>query len=112
MSDIKQHILVVDDDQGIRETLGKFLAQHEYEISLAKNGQEMMAFLESHSVDLIILDIMMPGEDGLTLCRKLRADSNIPILMLTAISEEVERILGLEMGADDYLSSRLIHVNY
>ncbi len=98
-----QHILVVDDDRGIRDLLGKFLRQHGFQTSLAKDGQEMKVHLQNNTFDLIILDIMMPGEDGLSLCRQLRADSHIPIIMLTAVSEDVERILGLEMGADDYL---------
>lgn len=100
-----QHILVVDDDQDIRDLLGQFLQKHSYKTSLAQDGIEMFAILEKEpTVDLIILDIMLPGDDGMTLCRKLRSDSQIPIIMLTAISEEVERILGLELGADDYLS--------
>ena len=99
-----QRILIVDDDKGIRDLLGKFLQKHGFQSLLAKNGEEMADALQNHSIDLIILDIMMPGEDGMTLCRQLRAQSNIPIIMLTAISEEVDRILGLEMGADDYLS--------
>ena len=99
-----QHILIVDDDRGIRDLLGKFLHQHGFETSQAKDGDEMRHYLAKQSVDLIILDIMMPGDDGLTICRQLRANSSIPIIMLTAISEEIERILGLEMGADDYLS--------
>ncbi|MCH9769825.1 MAG: response regulator [Gammaproteobacteria bacterium] len=100
----QHHILVVDDDQGIRDLLSKFLQQHSYRTSTAKNGQEMQQVLNSKCVDLIILDIMMPGDDGLTLCQRLRSSSNIPILMLTAVSEDVDRIVGLEMGADDYLS--------
>jgi two-component system, OmpR family, response regulator len=100
----QQTILVVDDDHGIRDLLGRFFRQHGYTALLAKDGVEMLAHLEKQSADLIILDIMMPGDDGITLCRKLRAKSQVPIIMLTAISEEIERILGLEMGADDYLS--------
>jgi len=103
-SENKQSILVVDDDHAICDLLGRFFREHGYEAFLAKNGDEMMELIGKHSVDLIILDIMMPGEDGITLCRKLRAKSQVPIIMLTAISEEIERILGLEMGADDYLS--------
>ena len=97
-------ILVVDDDHGIRDLLGRFFRQHGYETLLAKDGETMLAHLEKQSADIIILDIMMPGDDGMTLCRKLRAKSQVPIIMLTAISEEIERILGLEMGADDYIS--------
>lgn len=100
----QDHILVVDDDKGIRDVLGEFLAQQGYRVSLAKDGQEMKSLLDKEKIDLIILDIMMPGEDGLRLCRELRVSSCIPIIMLTAIGEEMDRILGLEMGADDYLS--------
>ena len=104
MAEEKQTVLVVDDDRGICDLLGRFFREHGYNVLLAKNGDEMMVRLDKQMVDLIILDIMMPGEDGMTLCRKLRAKSQVPIIMLTAISEEIERILGLEMGADDYLS--------
>jgi len=104
MESQKQNILVVDDDHGIRDLLGKFLVQHGYEAILAKNGQEMRLALERQPIDLIVLDIMMPGEDGMTLCRELRTNSTIPVIMLTAISEDIERILALELGADDYLS--------
>ncbi len=104
MNEEEQRILIVDDDAGIRDLLGRFFREHGYGAILAKNGDEMMNTLDKQTVDLIILDIMLPGEDGMTLCRKLRANSQVPIIMLTAISEEIERILGLEMGADDYLS--------
>lgn len=100
----QQTLLIVDDDHGICDLLGRFLREHGYNTLLAHNGDEMMRHLEKASVDLIVLDIMLPGEDGMTLCRKLRATSQVPIIMLTAISEEIERILGLEMGADDYLN--------
>lgn len=111
-SDIKQameqvdHILIVDDDHDIRELLSIYLQKNGYKVSAAANGKQMRAALELGAVDLIVLDLMMPQEDGLTLCRELRAsaDRNIPILMLTALSEETDRIVGLEMGADDYLS--------
>lgn len=100
----QDHILIVDDDKGIRDVLGEFLAEQGYRVSLAKDGQEMKSVLDKEEIKLIILDIMMPGEDGLRLCRQLRVSSSIPIIMLTAIGEEMDRILGLEMGADDYLS--------
>lgn len=96
-------LLIVDDDAGIRDLLNEFLSQHGFQLFLAADGKAMRAILKEQSIDLIILDIMLPGEDGLTLCRQLRAQSQIPILMLTAIGEEVDRIVGLEMGADDYL---------
>jgi len=100
----QQKLLIVDDDHEIRDLLGRFFRKHGYQTFLARHGNEMMKYFKNHTVDLIILDIMMPGEDGITLCQKLRAKSQIPIILLTAISEEIERILGLEMGADDYIS--------
>lgn len=98
------HILVVDDDRGIRDLLGRFLRQHGFKTSLAENGEQMQEQLKNVTPDLIILDVMLPGDDGMTLCRKLRHDSSIPVIMLTAVGEDVDRILGLEMGADDYIS--------
>lgn len=103
MSD-STHILVVDDDEEIRTLLADFLSNYNYHVYTACDGIEMFAQLGRSSVDLIILDLMMPGEDGLTLCKKVRAESNIPIIMLTAIGEETDRIIGLEMGADDYIA--------
>lgn len=98
------HILVVDDDREIRDLLARFLVKHGLRVSSAANGREMYARLEDSAVDLIVLDVMMPGEDGLTLTRNLRAGKNtIPIVMLTAMGEDTDRIIGLEMGADDYL---------
>ncbi|POR47445.1 winged helix family two component transcriptional regulator [Paraburkholderia eburnea] len=100
------HILIVDDDRGIRELIADYLEKNGIRVSLAANGREMRAALENGAPDLIVLDLMMPGEDGLVLCRDLRASRfrAVPVLMLTARSEETDRIVGLEMGADDYLS--------
>lgn len=100
------HILIVDDDREIRELLASYLEKNGMRTSLAANGRQMRAVLEQGSVDLIVLDLMLPGEDGLTLCRELRAGKwrTVPVLMLTARNEETDRIIGLEMGADDYLS--------
>ncbi|GHT87982.1 DNA-binding response regulator [Betaproteobacteria bacterium] len=101
------HILIVDDDRDIRTLLADYLEKQGLRCTTATDGREMRAVLESHRIDLIVLDIMMPGEDGLTLCRNLRASgdnkANIPVLMLTARGEDMDRIIGLEMGADDYL---------
>lgn len=99
------HILVVDDDRDIRELVTGYLEKSGYRATGAANGREMRAVLASQHIDLVVLDIMMPGDDGLTLCRQLRSDTqrNLPVLMLTARSEDTDRILGLEMGADDYL---------
>ncbi|MEL3925635.1 response regulator [Aeromonas enteropelogenes] len=98
------HILVVDDHSEIRDLLKRFLEQHGLRVSCARDGKEMKRLLEEREFDLLVLDLMMPGEDGLTLCRELRVKSSIPIIMLTAMGEETDRIIGLEMGADDYLA--------
>jgi two-component system, OmpR family, response regulator len=98
------HILIVDDHLEIRELVQRFLTDHHYRASTAADGVAMKRILADASIDLIVLDLMMPGEDGLTLCRNLRAESNIPVIMLTAMGEETDRIIGLEMGADDYLA--------
>lgn len=100
------HILIVDDDREIRELVSTYLTKNGLRASVAADGRQMRAFLEANSVDLIALDVMMPGDDGLVLCRELRAGKHkaIPILMLTARSDEMDRIIGLEMGADDYLA--------
>lgn len=101
--DKKQTLLIVDDDREIRELLADLLSKYGYQVICAWDGKEMFNRLAEHSVDLIILDVMMPGDDGFSLCRQLRADSDIPIIMLTAIGEDTDRIVGLEVGADDYL---------
>ena len=100
------HVLIVDDDRGIRELLAGYLEKNGMRVSLAANGRQMRAALENGAPDLIVLDLMLPGEDGLTLCRDLRSGKYkaTPIVMLTARNEEADRILGLEMGADDYLA--------
>lgn len=100
------HILIVDDDREIRELVGNYLKKNGLRVSLAADGRQMRALLEGNVVDLIVLDIMMPGDDGLRLCRELRVSRHkaTPVLMLTARNEETDRIIGLEMGADDYLT--------
>jgi two-component system OmpR family response regulator len=100
------HILVVDDDREIRALLAEYLQKNGLRVSVAANGREMRAALAHGPVDLIVLDLMLPGEDGLVLCRDLRAheSTSVPILMLTARGDETDRIVGLEMGADDYLA--------
>ncbi len=101
--DNSPHILIVDDDREIRDLLGRFLEKHGCRVTTAAEGRAMRAALDDWSIDLIVLDLMLPGEDGLTLCRDLRANSAIPIIMLTAMGEETDRIVGLEVGADDYV---------
>jgi two-component system OmpR family response regulator len=100
---VVKHLLVVDDDPQICELLNDFLSRHGYQVFIAPDGSKMKKVLDRSVIDLIILDVMMPGEDGLMLCKNLRQTSDIPILMLSAIGEEMDRIIGLEIGADDYL---------
>ena len=101
--DSRDHILVVDDDAEIRQLLGDYLRKNGYEASAVADGKAMQRALARGRIDLIVLDLMLPGEDGLSLCRKLRTESDTPVIMLTARGDETDRIVGLEMGADDYL---------
>jgi len=102
-SETKKRILVVDDDPDLTSLLDGYLAGQGFEVVAAGDGAAMRAAIERARFDLVILDVMLPGEDGLALCRSLRTASRIPILMLTARGDELDRIIGLEMGADDYL---------
>ncbi|MBW4794262.1 response regulator [Pseudomonas tolaasii] len=99
------HILIVDDDREIRELVGNYLKKNGMRTTVVADGRQMRSFLETTPVDLVVLDIMMPGDDGLQLCRELRVGKHkaTPVLMLTARNDETDRIIGLEMGADDYL---------
>ncbi|GAB4392748.1 MAG: response regulator [Gammaproteobacteria bacterium] len=99
-----QHILVVDDDQEILDMLGTLLKQYGFKVSLASDGEQMYQLLEQSKPDLFVLDVMLPGDDGFELCRQLRQRCDTPIIMLTAIGESTDRIVGLEMGADDYIA--------
>ena len=98
------HIAVVDDLREIRELVSRYLLQHGYRVSAAPGAREFRQLFERSVFDLVVLDIMMPGEDGLAHCRQLRATCDLPIILLTAMTEETDRIIGLEMGADDYVS--------
>ncbi len=100
----KPHVLIVDDDAEIRDLLSRFLSKHDFRVTTAKDGRDMRQAFSDWSFDLLVLDLMMPGEDGLALCRQVRAESAIPIIMLTAMGEDVDRIIGLEVGADDYMA--------
>jgi len=100
----KDHILVVDDDREIRSLLREYLEKHDYRVTTAANGREMRMATAAAMPDLVVLDLMLPGEDGLELCRELRARSSVPIIMLTARGEETDRVVGLELGADDYMA--------
>lgn len=98
------HILIVDDDPEICSLLTQFLTGQGYTVSTAGDGGAMRQALVNEAADLVILDLMLPGEDGLSLCRHLRATTSLPIIMLTAMGSETDRVVGLEMGADDYLA--------
>lgn len=102
--DTPNKILIVDDDREIRTLLADYLDSNGYSTVTAADGHAMATALEANKIDLIVLDLNLPGDDGLTLCRNLRAKSAMPVIMLTARSEALDRIIGLEMGADDYLS--------
>jgi two-component system OmpR family response regulator len=100
----KPHILIVDDDRQIRVMLARFLAEHDMRVTQAGDGEHMFKALEAGRFDVIVLDVMMPGDDGFTLCRKLRSANTIPLILLTARNSETDRIVGLELGADDYVT--------
>ncbi|MBB3770432.1 two-component system OmpR family response regulator [Angulomicrobium tetraedrale] len=97
------HILVVDDDQEIRKLLGRYLQGQGFRVTLAQDGRQAEKSLTSNRIDLVVLDLMLPDTSGLDFCRALRARSQVPIILLTALKEDVDRIIGLEVGADDYL---------
>jgi len=98
------HLLLVDDDEDILSLLTAFFRKHGFAASVAEDGNAMFAALQKHAIDLIILDVMLPHEDGFSLCRRLRTTSTIPIIMLTAVADKTGRAVGLELGADDYLT--------
>ncbi|MCR9237311.1 MAG: response regulator [Alphaproteobacteria bacterium] len=104
MEEQAPHILVVDDHRDIRDPLAQYLKKNGFRAMTADGGAALRQTVKSQAFDLIILDIMMPGEDGLTLCRFLRETTNTPIILLTAVIEETDKIIGLEMGADDYVT--------
>jgi two-component system, OmpR family, response regulator len=100
----QDHVLVVDDDAEMRALLAEYLGASGFRVSLASNGREMRRLLDAERPDVVMLDVMLPDEDGLALCRELRARSHLPVIMLSARSADVDRIVGIEMGADDYLA--------
>lgn len=102
--DSSAHLLIVDDDREIRDLLSRFLRRQGYRVDTARDGREMHQALADWQIDLVVLDRMLPGEDGLNLCRDLRLKSRIPIILLTVLGTETDRIVGLEVGADDYLA--------
>lgn len=104
MTEGRTRILVVDDDAELRALLCDYLAREGYEVEAVEDGSAMESWLAQHATDLVILDLMLPGDDGLTLTRRLRTRSAVPIVMLSARGDDVDRIVGLEVGADDYLA--------
>jgi two-component system OmpR family response regulator len=100
---VAEHILVVDDDPGIRDVVSDFLTRHGYDVETAADGKSMERALANGSPDLVVLDVMLPGEDGLSICRRLARPGGPGVIMLSAMGEETDRIIGLELGADDYL---------
>jgi two-component system, OmpR family, response regulator len=101
---IPPHILVVDDDPQIRKLLHDYFTANELRVSVTSSGQEMAQILVDHAIDLVVLDLRLAGEDGMALARRLRESSTIPIIMLTGVRDEADRVMGLELGADDYLT--------
>jgi len=101
---IQPHILVVDDDPDIRGLLEEYFAENALRVSLAATGGEMSQVLTDEAIDLVILDLRLAGEDGMAIARTLRSSSAIPIIMLTGVRDEADRVMGLELGADDYLT--------
>jgi DNA-binding response OmpR family regulator len=97
------HLLVVDDDRETRELLSLYLGQQGFDVAVVEDGKAMDAWLAGNSTDLVVLDLMLPGEDGLSIARRLQSDHGLPIVMISARGEELDRIVGLEVGADDYL---------
>ncbi len=100
----RNRLLVVDDDRDIRDLLAQYLTEHGYDVVTAADGAEMRRVCDRQRVDLVVLDIMLPGKDGLEITRDVRARSDLPVIMLTARGDDTDRIVGLEMGADDYLA--------
>jgi two-component system, OmpR family, response regulator len=98
------HLLVVDDNRDVRDALRQYLVKHGHRVIVAESAAAARRELATHAIDLVVLDVMMPGEDGLSLCRELRAKGSVPIILLTAMAEETDRIVGLEIGADDYVT--------
>jgi two-component system OmpR family response regulator len=104
MDSTAAHVLFVEDDPEIRALVADFLRTSGFRVTVAQDGEEMDRVMAAADVDLLVLDIMLPKEDGLSLCRRVRAAGNLPVIMLTARGSEIDRVVGLEMGADDYLT--------
>lgn len=106
------HLLLVDDERSIREPLAQYLTKQGFRVTQAGDAEGARARMAAYAIDLVVLDIMMPGEDGLSLCRHIRETSDTPVILLTARAEETDRIVGLEMGADDYVVKPFSRANW
>ena len=104
MTNDQAHILLVDDDRDIRASLAEYLRRRGFRTSVAADGKEMDRVIATASPDLIVLDIMMPGDDGLSICRRLQKSRPVPVILLTALTDSADRIVGLELGAHDYVT--------
>lgn len=104
MQNLLPHILIVDDHKDIRDPLSEYFGRNGFRTSVAANGKEMDAVLARADVDIIILDVLMPGENGLEICQRLRRTTDLPVILLTAVIEDTDKIVGLELGADDYVT--------
>jgi two-component system, OmpR family, response regulator len=101
---VQPHILLVEDDREISALTARFLRANDCRVTAAGDGREMLARIEDHRIDLVVLDVMLPGEDGLSLLKRMRPRHRMPVILLTARTEEIDRVLGLELGADDYVT--------
>lgn len=104
MSTNQPHILILDDDKDIREALVTYMRKHGFRTSSASDGKTIDKLITTSDIDLIVLDIMMPGEDGLSICKRVQQNYQVPVILLTALNEDTDRIVGIEIGADDYLT--------
>jgi DNA-binding response OmpR family regulator len=104
MNAVAGHVLVIDDDPTVRDVVGRYLARAGYQVSQAQDGEQGLRLAAARMPDLVVLDLMLPGRSGLEICAELRARSSVPVIMLTALGEEEDRVVGLELGADDYVT--------
>jgi DNA-binding response OmpR family regulator len=104
MNTVAGHVLVIDDDPTVRDVVGRYLARAGYQVSQAQDGEQGLRLAAARMPDLVVLDLMLPGRSGLEICAELRAHSPVPVIMLTALGEEEDRVVGLELGADDYVT--------
>ena len=103
-SQVPVHVLAVDDDPSVRQMIADYLGDNEIHVTVAGSGKEIASLMARHTIDLVVLDLKLPGEDGMQIARELRTESDVPIILLTGRKDEADRVMGLELGADDYLT--------